>query len=170
MAEKDVDEQFAAIMARWNDEALGRDPYGDPQHDPPRRRAREEAAPDPEAGPGPTNPVNPRQPGQPRRPGAAAAPRVERAGVAPAAPQPQDRAEPPPKQEHGHETATRMADDQVRGLLDDPEDDAHYSPPAPAPLPPSEDKHFWTMMAPSSAGRSCSSTCCCSTATATAGG
>jgi len=33
MAEKDVDEQFAAIMAHWDDVALGLDPYGDPQPD-----------------------------------------------------------------------------------------------------------------------------------------
>ena len=34
MAEKDVDEQFAAIMAHWDDVALGLDPYGDPHPDP----------------------------------------------------------------------------------------------------------------------------------------
>ena len=33
MAEKDVDEQFAAIMAHWDDVALGLDPYGDPHPD-----------------------------------------------------------------------------------------------------------------------------------------
>ncbi|MEP6629854.1 MAG: hypothetical protein ABJA89_05255 [Lapillicoccus sp.] len=140
MAEKDVDEQFAAIMARWNDEALGRDPFGDPQHDDDRAPRGDEPAPDPEAGAGPTNPVNPVNPVNPAplpRPGSSVPvwPR--------AAPQPQDRAEPQPKREREPDDAVV---DDVRGLLDDPEDDAHYSPPAPAPLPPSEDKHFWTML------------------------
>ena len=39
MAEKDVDEQFAAIMAHWDDVALGLDPYGDPHPDPTGDRA-----------------------------------------------------------------------------------------------------------------------------------
>ena len=43
MAEKDVDEQFAAIMAHWDDVALGLDPYGDPHPD---------LAPDPTGEPG----------------------------------------------------------------------------------------------------------------------
>ena len=30
MPDKDVDEQFAAIMAHWDDVALGIDPFGDP--------------------------------------------------------------------------------------------------------------------------------------------
>lgn len=30
MPDKDVDEQFAAIMAHWHEDALGLDPYGDP--------------------------------------------------------------------------------------------------------------------------------------------
>ena len=33
MAERDVDEQFAAIVAHWDDVALGLDPYGDPTRD-----------------------------------------------------------------------------------------------------------------------------------------
>jgi len=31
LADKDVDEQFAAIMAHWHEDALGLDPFGDPQ-------------------------------------------------------------------------------------------------------------------------------------------
>jgi hypothetical protein len=38
MAEKDVDEQFAAIMAHWDDVALGLDPSGDPRPDGPDDR------------------------------------------------------------------------------------------------------------------------------------
>jgi hypothetical protein len=38
MAEKDVDEQFAAIMAHWDDVALGLDPSGDPHPDGPDDR------------------------------------------------------------------------------------------------------------------------------------
>jgi len=153
MAEKDVDEQFAAIMAHWNDEALGRDPYGDPQQDGSRGELDEEPAPDPEAGTeptGPTNPVNPVNTVSPVNPVNPVNPApLPRPGssvpVWPrAAPPPQDRSEPKPKQERGSDEAD--VDDEVRSLLDDPEDDAHYSPPAPAPLPPSEDKHFWTMI------------------------
>lgn len=33
MADKDVDEQFAAIMAHWHEDALGLDPFGDPQNE-----------------------------------------------------------------------------------------------------------------------------------------
>ncbi|GAA1895530.1 hypothetical protein [Lapillicoccus jejuensis] len=33
MPDKDVDEQFAAIMAHWHEDALGLDPYGDPDRD-----------------------------------------------------------------------------------------------------------------------------------------
>ena len=131
MAEKDVDEQFAAIMARWNDEGLGGDPYGDPQHDDDRAARGEEPAPDPEAGAGRRRtPSTPSTRSTRRR--SPAPGRVCRCG--PARPRSrQDRAEPPPKQERGPDDAD--ADDQVRGLLDDPEDDAHYSPPAPPRCP-----------------------------------
>jgi hypothetical protein len=48
MAEKDVDEQFAAIMAHWDDVALGLDPSGDPRPDGPDDR-RDDPAQDPDA-------------------------------------------------------------------------------------------------------------------------
>jgi hypothetical protein len=48
MAEKDVDEQFAAIMAHWDDVALGLDPSGDPHPDAPGDK-RDDPTRDPNA-------------------------------------------------------------------------------------------------------------------------
>jgi len=124
MAEKDVDEQFAAIMAHWDDVALGLDPYGDPHPD---------LAPDPTGEPTEGDP--------PADAPIARAPEIRRI---------RDVADLP-------DLDDVRADDRV---VDDPIDDVeevaeswdveadepHYTPPPPAPLPPSEDKHFWLMI------------------------
>src|SRR6476661_3786829 len=104
MAEKDVDEQFAAIMAHWDDVALGADPYGDPQPD---------LAPDPTA--------EPSEGKTPNDAPIARAPEIRR--------------------------IRDVADvDDVVESWDVEADEPHYTPPPPAPLPPSEDKHFWLMI------------------------
>jgi hypothetical protein len=133
MAEKDVDEQFAAIMARWDDEALGHDPYGDPTRDPTRDPQEPDDAGAPaEDAPGPHLPVRPETvtPPLPMGPTVNPAPSMRR------------ESEPHPA-EDGHDDEVRLPSEILDAVEDD---DVHYSPPPPAPLPPSEDKHFWTMM------------------------
>ena len=124
MAEKDVDEQFAAIMAHWDDVALGLDPYGDPQPD---------LAPDPTGEPTEGDP--------PADAPIARAPEIRRI---------RDVADLPDLDD------VRADDRVVDEPIDDVEevvesweveaDEPHYTPPPPAPLPPSEDKHFWLMI------------------------
>jgi len=172
MAEKDLDEQFAAIMAHWDEEARGLDPFGDPAadaddgpHDAGPNRASDEPrrpaddapfasgpAVAPSAGnpaparddmprevPGPSTPSDdesrpsrPSQPGQPSRaPGEA-----DRGGRDDDHGPDPDPGEPRPKPVAG--SAWRRHDPA--------EVDEHFEPPPPAPLPSSEDKHFWTML------------------------
>jgi len=112
MAEKDVDEQFAAIMAHWDDVALGLDPSGDPHPDAPDDK-RDDPTRDSDA--------------------------VEAAAAAaPVADEPV-RNEP---------TADDVVEDpeDVAADWDADREEDHYTPPPPAPLPPSEDKHFWLMV------------------------
>ncbi len=141
MAERDVEEQWAAIVAHWDDVALGLDPYGDPTRDP------EDAA-------GAVDGVNLTLPGA----------RTEldpTAGDPPAAESRPVTDEPvivPSEVVEPHNLLDALDD---LDAMDDPDlvradgsltEDAHYVPPPPAPLPPSEDKHFWTMIAALVAG------------------
>jgi hypothetical protein len=131
MAEKDVDEQFAAIMAHWDDVALGLDPYGDPhpESDPPR---------DPTVNP-PPDPST-RLPEIRRVRDVDDLPDVEEARR-------DDRLRDVPvevPQDADAEWDDDEPDASVWAHDDDPEQ--HYSPPPPAPLPSSEDKHFWLMI------------------------
>ena len=125
MAEKDVDEQFAAIMAHWDDVALGLDPSGDPHPDGPDDRRN-----DPTREPGAVDDVGPAAP-------QADEPVVEDAKTGEIVEHPSDREDREGRQDHD--------DLHAAWEVDDREDD-HYTPPPPAPLPPSEDKHFWLMV------------------------
>ena len=127
MPEKDVDEQFAAIMAHWNDEALGLDPSGDPQRD------------DEQPHPGTHSPNKP--PSVTAEPAWLELPEIGRLEDVP---EPVDEKHTDPRSD---EPTDDFAED---GIVDqvgpDVDDDVHYTPPPPAPLPPSDDKHFWTMI------------------------
>ena len=139
MAEKDVDEQFAATMAHWDDVTLGADPYGDPQPD---------LAPDPTA--------EPSEGKTPNDAPIARAPEIRRI---------RDVADLPDLDDV--QAVDRVVDDPVDDVADVADDanvadvadvddvveswdveadEPHYTPPPPAPLPPSEDKHFWLMI------------------------
>jgi len=140
MAEKSLDEQFAEIVAHWEEEAPGADPFRDGAP----------AGPDPE-GAGARAPGAP-QPGAPKpgapQPGASAA-----AGEDPGAelPSPQD----PPAQGDGpagHGPARRAStapvsppDAPVPGWRSEEpaEVEEHCEPPPLQPLPSGDDKHFW---------------------------
>lgn len=126
MPDKDVDEQFAAIMAHWQEEAIGLDPSGDPE-DP--RRPDRQRWPAPPA-PGPAERLGPAEAAQPAGEDHAPDGRPDLA----APPQPTPPQPTPPvlgaawRQHHPVE------------------EELHFEPPPPAPLPPAEDKHFWTML------------------------
>ncbi len=126
MAEKDVDEQFAAIMAHWDDVALGLDPYGDPHPD---------LSPDPTGDPTDGDP--------PADAPVARAPEIRRIRDVNDLPDLDDvRAD-------DRVVDDAVAHDDVDDVVeswDIEADEPHYTPPPPAPLPPSEDKHFWLMI------------------------
>lgn len=133
MPEKDVDEQFAAIVARWSDEARGQDPFGDPEADSDDSNDADDAddADDPDdlAGADPHTATSPSAP----------------VGAASTAPVKAVNPAPGPR-DHPHDVDA-PDDDEVLESVELPEDeDAHFEPPPPAPLPPSEDKHFWVML------------------------
>ncbi len=133
MPDKEVDEQFAAIMAHWQDEATGQDPFGDPLP------GLEDLAPD-----GPAAP-------------AASAPD---AGADPMAEPSRSEATPgydlpfvtgrPDTPEPLEEEPIDSSDPSPVGSAwrqhTPPEVEPHFEPPPPAPLPSSEDRHFWTML------------------------
>lgn len=178
MADKDVDEQFAAIMAHWDEEALGIDPFGDPtagdaakgrgDADPGRGPGEQSDAPQRgDDAPSPTPPAVPSAgtaapespaPGSPA-PGSPApgspAPRSPTASKDDATPEARTappEAEPPASQPHvaGTDAGADQVTPSVVGSAwrrHEPADvEEHFEPPPPAPLPSSEDKHFWTMM------------------------
>lgn len=121
MAEKDVDEQFAAIMAHWDDVALGLDPSGDPRPDGPDDRRND-----------PTRDADDVDDASPSA--LAEEPAVDETqadGIV------EDREDRDDRKDPDDLEADWDADDR---------DDDHYTPPPPAPLPPSEDKHFWLMI------------------------
>ncbi len=166
MAEKDLDEQFAAIMAHWDEEARGLDPFGDPAAD---------------ADDGPQDSGPNRASDEPPRP-ADDAPLASGPAVAPSAVNPAPARDDMPREVQGPSTpsddesrpsqpsrapgeADRGGRDDNHGPDPDPgeprpkpvagsawrrhdpaEVDEHFEPSPPAPLPSSEDKHFWTMM------------------------
>ena len=155
MAEKDVDEQFAAIMARWDDEALGHDPYGDPTADPhstPEITRVSDVSdiadvPSLTDRPDGVNPPLPMTP-PPAAPPPSTAPR-HRTGQ-PYDPDNVAAPEPPTLDDRDDVDRDDLGGirdiDDLDRLSGESDEDVHYSPPPPAPLPPSEDKHFWTMM------------------------
>jgi hypothetical protein len=127
MPEKDVDEQFAAIMAHWNDEALGLDPSGDPQRDDDQLHPESHS---PNIVPSTTS-----------EPAWLELPEVARLRDVPE----------PADEKHTDARSEDPTDDLVEDAMADQvapdlDDDVHYTPPPPAPLPPSDDKHFWTMI------------------------
>jgi hypothetical protein len=135
MAEKDVDEQFAAIMAHWDDVALGLDPYGDPHPDSDPTREPPAAPP---ADASTRLPEIRRIRDVDDLPDVEEARRDDRLRDVPVevpSPDPQDADDQWDDDE---------PDESVWAHDDDPEQ--HYSPPPPAPLPSSEDKHFWLMV------------------------
>ncbi len=173
MADKDVDEQFAAIMAHWDEEALGIDPFGDPtagdaakgrgHADPGRGPGEQSDAPQRgDDAPSPTPPAVPSAgtaapespaPGSPAP--ASPAPRSPTASKDDATPEARTappEAEPPASQPHvaGTDAGADQVTPSVVGSAwrrHEPADvEEHFEPPPPAPLPSSEDKHFWTMM------------------------
>ncbi|WP_411285265.1 hypothetical protein [Lapillicoccus sp.] len=152
MAEKDVDEQFAAIMAHWDEEALGLDPFGDPSAD------RNPGDPDggTDAGASATLPsaVNP-------APIHGLEPRTTPSAGPP--PLPVDKGEPDEPVEPLDKGEPVAAEDDAQtpgGVPEEPppvvgaawrqhnppEVEEHFEPPPLAPLPSAEDKHFWTML------------------------
>ena len=149
MAEKDVDEQFAAIMAHWDEEALGLDPCGDPSadHNPDGAEGAEGAGAStavPSAvNPAPTHGLKPRE-----TPPAAPAPLP----VEPVEPvEPGDPGDPVAAEDDA-QTPGRGQEEPppVVGAAwrqhNPPEVEEHFEPPPPAPLPSADDKHFWTML------------------------
>ena len=183
MAEKDVDEQFAAIMAHWEEEALGLDPFGDPSDpsnvssdraDPSEHSAdrqdvedlRNVPPEDPDHIPGDHVEEVPRQVedapshGLPVFPSPKdpVPPRSEATGETGATCEARVSPPPPgaaPSEADAAAAPTGAVDDDeqttpVRGSAwrrhDPAEVDEHFEPPPPAPLPSSEDKHFWTMV------------------------
>lgn len=137
MAERDVEEQWAAIVAHWDDVALGLDPYGDPTRDIEDNEDTADAAD--AKGVADANGVDGHR-------------AVD--GVNPVIPGP--RTEPVIVPSEVVEPSNLLDALDHLDAMDDPDtvrpdgsltEDAHYVPPPPAPLPPSEDKHFWTMIA-----------------------
>lgn len=169
MPDKDVDEQFAAIMAHWHEDALGLDPYGDPDRESGREdredrdgsdsrdvpHAKDGTAADPDAGPtahlDALDALTSRDlddlrdldaPGTSSTSGASGAtPVPPPVPTAPVAPPDEDA---PPAT---GSTSTPRPGTAWRAHVpaEDP-DEEHYVPPPPQPLPSSEDKHFWLMM------------------------
>jgi hypothetical protein len=133
MAEKDVDEQFAAIMAHWDDVALGLDPYGDPH---------------PDADPLREPPATPPTDASTRLPEIRRIRDVDDLpDVEDARPDGRLRDVPVEMPENPQDADDEWDDSEPESDWahdDDPEQ--HYSPPPPAPLPSSEDKHFWLMI------------------------
>ena len=154
MPDKDVDEQFAAIMAHWDDVALGIDPFGDPLADDGDRTPEVAdssevdlggvphgtAEPDTTPPPATAQPAASSPPPVTAPPSAAdtatpAAPPSDRMPVRPAAaPQPLPDDDAPPVVGSGWRQH------------DPPDVEEHFVPPPPAPLPSADDKHFWLMM------------------------
>ena len=135
MPDKDVDEQFAAIMAHWDDVALGLDPLGDPLAD-------DGAAAD---GGAETGPAAVAAPGS--QPAPAPPPTAEPTAAPQTSPSSEGTA-PHPATDPG----PLPADDAPPVILSGwrqhapPDVEEHFVPPPPAPLPSAEDKHFWLMM------------------------
>ncbi|MDQ2756446.1 MAG: hypothetical protein M3Y71_07760 [Actinomycetota bacterium] len=142
MPDKDVDEQFAAIMAHWHEDALGLDPFGDPR------------GPDSDAAGAPdgTNVT------EASTDGSAATRAVEGAETSVPdqslevadEPPPRSPVNPPPPMPP-MTPGPAMTPGRASGLswrqhVPDPEPEEHFVPPPPAPLPSADDKHFWLMM------------------------
>lgn len=172
MPDKDVDEQFAAIMAHWHEDALGLDPYGDPDREDRASDATGDRATD-----GPRDDAG--APGSPtahldeldaltsrdlddlRDLDAPSAAAPSPTAPSPTAPPPAAPATPgatPPPPARPDESGTPQAAAagatgtprpgsawRAHVPVEDP-DDEHYLPPPPQPLPSSDDKHFWLMM------------------------
>lgn len=142
MAERDLDEQWADIVAHWDEEALGRDPHGDPTAD-----ATTDPTTDPSAGPTPDPPgdatgaaAGERPADAPPDPPVITSAPVARGPVGPVSTEPAGSLDHDGHDDHDdHDGLPAYWQDR-----DERED--HYVPPPPAPLPPSEDKHFWVML------------------------
>ena len=159
MPDKDVDEQFAAIMAHWDDVALGIDPVGDPLADEGEGTDGESA---PTGGPRDGSDLG-RSPGtddaaprsatvaEPGPPSEAMNARPTAPTLPPAPPNP---APPADGKTPGPTTAPGpLPDDDAPPVIgsgwrqhDPPDVEEHFVPPPPAPLPSADDKHFWLML------------------------
>jgi hypothetical protein len=134
MAEKDVDEQFAAIMAHWDDVALGLDPSGDPH-------------PDPTADPSAES-----ESGTPVDSSDAGSLEIRRIRDVSDLPDLSDDARLDEDSvdwsdaDNGSDPELDDSWDVEQAHGEAEEEEHHYTPPPPAPLPPSEDKHFWLMI------------------------
>jgi len=157
--DKDVDEQFAAIMAHWDDVALGLDPFGDSLADddkPGAARNGKDGTGGPDVGaatPSGVDDSGPRSspvaevtppsdssttttpPAARPAPASDTSPSADRKPPRPAAaPQPLPEDDTPPLIGAGWRQH------------DPPDVEEHFVPPPPAPLPSADDKHFWLMM------------------------
>jgi hypothetical protein len=123
MSDKDVDAQFADIVAHWDDVAAL-----------PEDRERGYAAPSPTDETAPAPPV--RADDLPPEQASEAPNEGPRAGV-----------NPPPELGfvvwRGASPTPRADDDAEDHAADDDDEDAHFHPGPTAPLPPQEDLHFW---------------------------
>lgn len=175
MPDKDVDEQFAAIMAHWDDVALGLDPFGDPLADEgttspssPDSSDGSDSSDDSVAAAHPAEPAGDAAPAPVADDGARST--VPEATTEPTAPtdgaigatagptkDPTTPPSPPAAPASGRvpprPTPERLPADDAPPVIgsgwrqhDPPEVEEHFVPPPPAPLPSADDKHFWLMM------------------------
>lgn len=176
MPDKDVDEQFAAIMAHWDEVALGLDPFGDPlaldagdasEQDPdvpdavgdPREASETDKTDAMAEGAGLDEPDtgadlarSAESADGARAPVTAATPPTVTAPEATPAPA-ADRAGAPTPPAGATAPAAPALPDDVPPVIgagwrqhDPPDLEEHFVPPPPAPLPSADDKHFWLMM------------------------
>ncbi|MEO7058352.1 MAG: hypothetical protein ABI083_01395 [Lapillicoccus sp.] len=153
MPDKDVDEQFAAIMAHWDDVAMGLDPFGDPVAD--DAEGPEDAAPPDRSDGSHGSDISDR--GAPESGAASGArpneqvtdrPAIDTTEVEALADQEARRQaapEPAAAPEPIVDIPARPAGSGWR-QHDVADVEEHFVPPPVAPLPSADDKHFWLMM------------------------
>jgi hypothetical protein len=127
MSDRDVDAEFADIIARWDDVASLPDPAGGP------------AASDPEAEPGPGRTTTADDAPQGLAPGVNP-PLRSNTNPPPTRPFVVWRGAEVPEPEPGEEVPDPV---ELRDLADVDDEDEHFEPGPTAPLPPQEDLQFW---------------------------